>query len=76
MTRKKKQTTETVNSSDLNNLNSAYKARTIDRKVINEEEVLLLQRAVGPDLLALALEQAGAGATLEQVQTKLKELIS
>ena len=43
---------------------------------INEAEILQLQRAVGPDLLALALEQAGAGATLEQVQTKLKELIA
>lgn len=43
---------------------------------INEEEVLQLQRAVGPDLLAVALEQCGAGASLEQVQTKLKELLS
>jgi hypothetical protein len=43
---------------------------------INEAEIVQLQRAVGPDLLALALDQAGAGATLEQVQTKLKELLS
>lgn len=43
---------------------------------INEEQVLQLQRAVGPDVLAVALEQCGEGATLEQVQSKLKELLA
>lgn len=43
---------------------------------LNEAQVLQLQRAVGPDLLSLALEQAGEGATLEQVQMKLKELLA
>jgi hypothetical protein len=45
-------------------------------EIINEAQIVQLQRAVGPDLLAVALEQCGAGATLEQVQTKLKELLA
>lgn len=45
-------------------------------EIINEEQVLQFQRAVGPDLLSLALDQCGKGATLEQVQTKLKELLA
>lgn len=61
-------------------VNSNLKTGTIenDKSIdsINEAQVLQLQRAVGPDLLAVALEQCGAGATLDQVQTKLKELLS
>jgi hypothetical protein len=76
MARKKKVTDPSVISNDLNNLNPGLLADTMVGKVINEEEVLLLQRAVGPDLLALALDQCGSGATLQQVQTKLKELLS
>jgi hypothetical protein len=76
MARKKKVTDPSVISSDLNNLNPGLLAETMVEKVINEEEVLLLQRAVGADLLSHAMHLAGDSPTLEQVQTKLKELLS
>ena len=44
--------------------------------VITESQVLQLQRAVGADMLQYALSQCGDAPTLEQVQTKLKELLS
>jgi hypothetical protein len=43
---------------------------------INEEQVVQLQRAVGTDLLQHALSQCPDNPTLDQVQTKLKELLS
>lgn len=76
MAKKRKVNDQIVNNSDLNNLNLKVNREIIDKNVINEEQVLQLQRAVGPDVLAVALEQCGAGASLEQVQLKLKELIA
>lgn len=76
MARKKKVTDPSVISSDLNNLNPGLLAETIDKNVINEEQVMQLQRAVGADLLQYALSQCGDQPTLEQVQTKLKALLS
>ena len=43
---------------------------------INEEQVVQLQRAVGTDLLQHALSLCGDSPTLDQVQMKLKELLS
>lgn len=76
MARKKKVTDPSVISSDLNNLNPGLLAETMVKKVINEEQVLQLQRAVGADLLQHALSLCGDSPTLEQVQLKLKELLS
>ena len=76
MARKRKVNDCMVNNSDLNNLNLGDSELITCEKVINESQLQQLQRAVGPDLLALALEQCGAGATLDQVQTKLKALLS
>ena len=72
MARKKK----TVNDQAVSNLAQ----QTIDEDklivTINEEQVVALQRAVGADLLQHALSLCGDSPTLEQVQTKLKELLS
>lgn len=76
MARKRKINDQVVSNSVQSNLMQADNAGTIVEKVINEEQVLQLQRAVGPDILALALDQAGPGASLQQVQLKLKELIA
>lgn len=76
MPKKSKQSKASVNHSEINNLELGLISEDKVNNQINEAQILQLQRAVGPDLLALALEQAGAGATLEQVQVKLKELIA
>lgn len=76
MSRKRKANDNSVNDQAVSNLVLSNKTESKLSLSINEEQVLQLQRAVGPDLLALALDQVGSGATLEQVQTKLKELLS
>ena len=76
MARKRKTNDNLVTSQVQNNLQQADCQQTIGLETITESQVLALQRSVGPDILALALDQAGPGATLEQVQTKLKELLS
>lgn len=76
MARKRKINDQSVSNVVLSNLMQADNAGTIVENVINEQQVMQLQRAVGPDILALALDQAGPGATLEQVQTRLKELLA
>jgi hypothetical protein len=76
MARKKKINDQTVSNEAQSNLLPGDKAGTIDNFVINEEQVIALQRTVGPDILALALDQAGSGATLQQVQDKLKALLA
>jgi len=76
MARKRKINDQSVSNVVLSNLMQADNAGTIVENVINEQQVMQLQRAVGPDILALALDQAGPGATLEQVQTRLKALLA
>jgi hypothetical protein len=76
MARKRKINDQSVSNEVQSNLLPGDNAGTIDKNVINEQQVLQLQRAVGPDILALALDQAGPGATLEQVQVKLKSLLA
>jgi hypothetical protein len=76
MSRKRKIKDNSVNDQAVINLGQQISDECKLELSINEAEIVQLQRAVGPDLLALALDQAGAGATLEQVQTKLKELLS
>jgi hypothetical protein len=76
MSRKRKINDQSVSNVVLSNLMPGDHAGTIDKNVINEQQVMQLQRAVGPDILALALDQAGPSATLEQVQTRLKALLA
>lgn len=76
MARKRKINDQSVSNEAQSNLMLGSNAGTIDKNVINEEQVMQLQRAVGPDILALALDQAGPGASLDQVQTKLKDLLA
>lgn len=76
MSRKRKIKDNSVNDQAVINLAPSNKTESKLELSINEAEIVQLQRAVGPDLLAVALEQCGAGATLDQVQTKLKELLS
>jgi hypothetical protein len=76
MAKRKLLTKNTVNDSALSNL----KEKTIDDNKlierINEEQVLQLQRTVGADILAHVISQCDANPTLEQVQSKLKELLA
>ena len=76
MARKRKTNDNLVTSQVQNNLQQADCQQTIGLETITESQVLALQRSVGPDIMALALDQAGPGATLEQVQSKLKELLA
>lgn len=76
MARKKKQVENSVNDQRVSNLGFGDCQQTIVSETINEEQVVALQRAVGADLLQHALSLCGDNPTLEQVQTKLKELLS
>ena len=76
MARKRKINDQSVSNEVQSNLLPGSNAGTIGNIAINEQQVIALQRAVGPDILALALDQAGPGASLDQVQTKLKALLS
>lgn len=76
MARKRKTNDNLVTDQVQSNLQQADCQQTIGIMTITESQVLALQRSVGPDILALALDQAGPGATLEQVQSKLKELLA
>ena len=76
MARKRKINDQSVSNEAQTNLMPGSNAGTIVENVINEQQVMQLQRAVGPDILALALDQAGPGATLEQVQDRLKALLA
>lgn len=72
MARKRK----TVTDQAVSNLAFGDCQQTIVLETINEEQVVSLQRAVGADLLQHALSLCGDSPTLEQVQMKLKELLS
>ena len=76
MTGKRRNSKQKVNDQVQSNLVSGSNGRTIVGNAISQSQVLELQRAVGPELLMLALDQAGPGASLDQVQTKLKALLS
>lgn len=76
MVRKRKINDNSITSQVQSNLQQADCQQTIGLETITESQVLALQRSVGPDILALALDQAGPGATLEQVQSKLKDLLA
>jgi hypothetical protein len=76
MQRKRKSKENSVTDLAVSNLMQQVTDDNKSHLSINEAQVLQLQRAVGPDLLALALDQCGSGATLEQVQTKLKDLLA
>lgn len=76
MPKKKRLKENSVNDQAVSNLlqSTIDDYKSIER--INEEQVLQLQRAVGADMLAHALSQCDANPTLEQVQSKLKELLA
>lgn len=76
MARKRKINNDSITNQVQSNLQQADCQQTIGLETITESQVLALQRSVGPDILALALEQAGTGASLAQVQSKLKELLA
>lgn len=72
MARKKQKNVTT----DAGNLEKITIGQTIPIGKINEEEMQQLQRAVGADMLALALERAGPGASLAEVQVQLQVMLS
>lgn len=76
MSRKRKANDNSVTDQAVSNLvnQTIGNDKLIER--INDEQVLQLQRSVGADLLAHAMQLAGDNPTLEQVQTKLKELLA
>jgi hypothetical protein len=76
MSRKRKTNDNLVNDSAVSKLVQVDNDKSKLSLSINETEIVQLQRAVGPDLLSLALDQCGSSATLQQVQDKLKELLS
>jgi hypothetical protein len=76
MARKRKEDKGSLSFIVANNLKSDSISVDKVNNSINEAQVLQLQKAVGPDLLAVALDQCGEGATLQQVQDKLKALLS
>jgi hypothetical protein len=76
MSRKRKANDNSVNDQAVSNLGLNNEIESKLSLSINEEQVIQLQRAVGADLLQYALSQCGDQPTLEQVQTKLKELLS
>lgn len=67
---------KSVNDQSVSNLELSNVDENKSHLVITDNEVLQLQRAVGADMLQFALSQCGESPTLEQVQTKLKELLS
>ena len=76
MPRKSKENKASINTRAVNNLELGLISDDKVNNRINEVEVMQLQKAVGADLLQYALSQCGDQPTLEQVQTKLKELLS
>jgi hypothetical protein len=76
MPRKKRLKENSVTNQSVSNLlqETIENNKSIER--INEEQVLQLQRVVGIDLLAHVISQCDANPTLEQVQSKLKELLA
>jgi len=76
MSRKRKIKDISVNDQAVSNLEFGDGQLSKLEIAISEAEILQLQKAVGADLLQYALSQCGDQPTLEQVQTKLKELLS
>lgn len=76
MSRKRKSSDNSLTDQAVINLELSNQENDKLRLAITQEQVLTLQRAVGADLLAHAISLAGADATLEEVQSKLKELLA
>ena len=76
MPRKKRLKENSVTNQSVSNLlqETIENNKSIER--INEEQVLQLQRVVGIDMLAHVISQCDPNPTLEQVQSKLKELLA
>lgn len=72
MPRKKK----TIATIDAGNLEKIAIDQTIMIDKINEEQLQQLSRAVGADMLAIALDRAGPGASLSEVQVQLQVMLS
>ena len=75
MARKKKVTDPLVINSGLNNLDSDKEIKNKFDIALSHNDLIQLTRAVGPDLLELALSQCPANPTLQQVQTKLDVML-
>ena len=76
MARKKKVNDPLVSNIVQSNLLTEVSYNDKLYKPITEEQVIQLQRTVGADLLAHVISQCDPNPTLEQVQTKLKELLA
>jgi hypothetical protein len=75
MARKKKINDPLVNNTVLNNLDSGNGLEDKLNSVLSHNDLIQLTRAVGADLLELALSQCPKNPTLEQVQTRLDVLL-
>jgi len=75
MSRKRKTNDNSVNNQLVSNLVSSNKQEDKLGIALTDSQTLQLTRAVGADLLALAIEQCGECATFEQVKSKLDALL-
>jgi hypothetical protein len=75
MARKKKINDPLVNNTVLNNLDSGNGVKNKSDSAMSHNDLIQLTRAVGADLLELALSQCPKNPTLEQVQTRLDVLL-
>jgi len=75
MARKKKITDQTVSNVVVNNLGSGNEIKDKFDIRLSHNDLIRLTRAVGADLLELALSQCPDNPTLEQVQTRLDILL-
>lgn len=71
MSRKRKTKDNSVTDQSVSNLVSSNKQEDKLGIALTDSQTLQLTRAVGADLLSLAIEQCGEGATFEQVKSKL-----
>lgn len=72
MPRKKK----TIATTDAGNLEKIAIGQTIAIGKINEDQLQQLSRAVGADMLTIALDRAGPDASLSEVQVQLQVMLS
>lgn len=75
MGRPKKVNNQSVSNVAVNNLDSDKEIKNKFEIALSHNDLIQLTRAVGPDLLELALSQCPANPTLQQVQTKLDVML-
>lgn len=75
MSRKRKINDNSVTDQAVSNLTEGVKTKCKLGIALSDSQVIELTRAVGPDLLALAIEQCGSNATFDQVKAKLDVML-